>query len=455
MQRTGTFTCDHPLLDQLHRNVVWGMRGNFVDVPTDCPQRDERLGWTGDLQVFAPAAAYLYDVSGMLGNWLDDLAADQRADGSVPVFVPTLEPMLPMLAAGWSDAVTVVPTELAYAYDDLGMLERHYESMRRWVDYVDGAAGPRRLWLHGFQFGDWLDPDAPERQPYKAKTDARLVASAYFALSTQLVADAATLLGHHADADRYGALAEEIRAAFRDEYLTPRGRLMSDTATAYALALRFGLISDDDARRRVAASLARSVKESFYTISSGFLGTPQVLAALSDAGDELSAYRLLTQTGLPSWLYPVTMGATTIWERWDSLLPDGSVNGTGMTSFNHYAFGAVADWMHRHIGGLAPLERGYRTLLVAPLPGPGVTSARASLRTPYGTAECEWSLAGTDVSLRVLVPPNTTAVVVRPGVTDDRQNPVRVAAGRHEWGYDVGRETVVAWSDPEWQAMFE
>jgi alpha-L-rhamnosidase len=432
-ERTGTFTCSHELVDQLHRNIVWGMRGNFVSVPTDCPQRDERLGWTGDLQVFAPTATFLYDVSGFLADWLEDLAADQSPEGAVPLVVPSQvfgpEPW-DFVAAAWGDAATFVPTTVHERYGDLGLLERQFESMRGWVECVRARAGDRKLWPAEFQLGDWLDPTAPPDKAWKAKADGVLVASAYFARSAQLLSEAATRLGRDDLAKEYRALAEEVGRAFRDEFMAPSGLLTSDAMTAYALALVFDLYETPEQREKAAARMARLAMVDEFHISTGFVGTPLVLPALTAAGDTETAYRLLTETSCPSWLYPVTMGATTVWERWDAMLPDGTINPGEMTSFNHYAFGAVADWMHQTIGGLAPAAPGYRELRVAPIPGDGITSAACTLRTPYGHAACRWELDGDELTLALDVPPNSTATVVLPGSDDD---PQRVGSGHHEW----------------------
>lgn len=354
LQRTGWFETDNPLVDRLHENVVWGMKGNFVDIPTDCPQRDERLGWTGDLQVFAPTATYLYDSAGFLVSWLKDLAAEQKKYGGTPMVVPAIVTGYTGPTAGWADAATVVPWTLYQAYGDLGVLASQFDSMAAWVDEVTAAAGPDRVWSAGFQFGDWLDPTAPAHRPEQAQTYAEIVATAYFARSSRIVADAAALLGRAADAERYGALADEVKEAFHREYVSASGRLLSDSATAYALALTFDLIDDADRRQRAADRLAEIVASNGHKIATGFIGTPIITDALSANGHADVAYRLLLQTDAPSWLYTVEQGATTIWERWDSLLPDGTVNPSGMTSFNHYAFGAVADWMHRVVAGLAP-----------------------------------------------------------------------------------------------------
>jgi alpha-L-rhamnosidase len=430
LERTGFFECSDELVNRLHENVVWSMRGNFLDIPTDCPQRDERLGWTGDIQVFSPTASYLYDSAGFLTSWLADLAAEQGANGVVPFVVPKVVPGADTPTAAWGDAAVIVPWTLYERYGDTGVLAAQYDSMRAWVDHVATLAGDSHLWNTGFQFGDWLDPTAPAGRPDAAATPGEIVATACFARSADLLARAAGILGRSGDARRYRALATEIRAAFEAEYVTGSGRIVSDAPTAYALALCFGLLTADTQRARAGARLAELVRAAGYKIATGFVGTPLICDALIGTGHTDTAYRLLLQQECPSWLYPVTMGATTVWERWDSLLPDGTINPSGMTSFNHYALGAVADWLHRTVAGLAPAAPGYRRLRVAPRPGGGLTHTRAKLRTPYGDAEVSWSLAGTDLSVEALVPPNTTADILLP-VADSGS--VRVGSGRHRW----------------------
>lgn len=430
MERTGWFECSDPLLNRLHENVVWGMRGNFVGVPTDCPQRDERLGWTGDLQIFSPTASYLYDVSGFLQSWLTDLAIEQRKSGGiVPQVVPNALGEA-MGAAAWADAATIVPWVLYQRFGDAGILADQFESMAAWVDHVAAVAGEQRLWTRGFQFGDWLDPTAPPDKPWQARTDKRIVASAYFARSAEIVGRAAEVLGRDAEARRYLALAAEARAAFAHEYVTPAGRLIGDAETAYALALIFDLLPAAEQRQRAGARLAELVMEGGYHIRTGFVGTPLLCDALCQTGHLRAAYRLLMQQECPSWLYSVTLGATTVWERWDSLLPDGSVNPGEMTSFNHYALGAVADWIHRVVGGLAPAEPGYRCIEIRPQPGGGLTHASARHCTPYGPAESSWRIEGEQLELAVVVPPNTTARVTLPGSADA---PIEVGSGSWRW----------------------
>ncbi|MGW3567521.1 glycoside hydrolase family 78 protein [Streptomyces sp. NPDC000941] len=437
LTRTGHFSCSDELVNRLHENVVWGMRGNFLDVPTDCPQRDERLGWTGDIQVFSPTASFLYDSAGFVGSWLADLAAEQGENGVVPFVVPKVVPGADTPTAAWGDAATVVPWVLYERYGDTGILAAQYDSMRGWVDHVASLAGEDLLWDSGFQFGDWLDPTAPAGRPDAAATPGELIATAYFFRSADIVARTAEVLGRTEDAERYPALADEIRAAFRAEYVTGAGRMMSDAPTAYALALCFGLLDAGAQRGRAGDRLAQLVRGNGYKIATGFVGTPLICDALTRTGHADTAYRLLLQRECPSWLYPVTMGATTIWERWDSLLPDGTVNPSGMTSFNHYALGAVADWLHRTVAGLAPAEPGYRRLRVAPRPGGGLTHAEARLHTPYGTAEVSWTLSDGELTVQALIPPNTTAEVMLP----DGGDVVEVGSGRHTWTAPFGAES--------------
>ena len=446
LERTGWFSCSDELLTRLHENIVWGMRGNFVDVPTDCPQRDERLGWTGDLQVFAPTAAYLYDCAGFLASWLKDLAADQAPDGTVPLFTPRVDfpgPFSPpQPTAGWGDAAVIVPWVAYQRFGDLGLLRRQYASMRAWVDGLTAALGPGTLFdKPAMQLGDWLDPAAPPGEPWAATTDPHLVATAYRAHAADLLARIAAVLGEESDAVKYADLAEGVRQAFHDEYVAPRGRVVSDSQTGYALALEFGLLRDPDQRALAGRRLVELVRARRHHVATGFLGTPLICDALTSAGAVDDAYQLLRQTECPSWLYPVTMGATTIWERWDSMLPDGSVNPDQMTSFNHYAFGAVADWMHRVIGGLAPAAPGYRELLIAPRPGGGLTWARAAHLTPYGLAEVSWRRADGVLTVDVTVPGGSVARVVLPGL-----EPVAAGPGRHQFS----GECRDAADDPEW-----
>ncbi len=435
LRRIGEFECSDELLNQLHRNVVWGTRGNFLDVPTDCPQRDERLGWTGDIAVFAPTAAYLFEVEDFVRDWLRDLAAEQRAaDGMVPFVVPDVLKYIerpshfppPESTAIWSDAAVWVPWALWQAYGNLHVLSDQYDSMTAHVRRVESLLSPTGLWDSGFQFGDWLDPTAPPDQPALAKADKGVVATACLYRDARLLTDTANLLGRSEDAVYFADLAERTRTAFNAHYVNEDGTVRSDAETVYALAIVFGLL-DEETAQLAGKRLAELVAESGYRIQTGFAGTPYVLDALSATGHLTEAYRLLLQRENPSWLYPVTMGATTIWERWDSMLPDGTINPGQMTSFNHYALGAVADWMHRTIGGVAPLEPGYAKVLIAPQPGGDIRWARSSLGTRHGKVSASWSLGVDDaIELDVEIPAGVTALVRLPDGREQELN-----AGSH------------------------
>ena len=436
LERVGWFECSDPRVNRLHENVAWSMRGNFLSVPTDCPQRDERLGWTGDIQVFSPTAAYLYDTAGFLSGWLEDLSAEQKPDGAVPFVIPDVLRAPDPVAAAWGDAATVVPTVLHGSYADAGMLSRQYPSMRAWVEKVSSVASPSGLWDSGFQFGDWLDPTAPADDPGKAQADPTVVATAHYARSAKLLGDAAAVIGFTADAEKYRALAERITDAFNFHFVTPSGRVLSDCQTVYALALCWDLIRDPVAYEGASRRLVELVVDAHYRVSTGFVGTPLILDALCRAGNGEAAYRMLTETECPSWLYSVEMGATTIWERWDSMLPDGSINPGEMTSFNHYAYGAVADWLHATVAGLKPLEPGYRRVLIKPQPGGVITSASTRHDSPFGMIAAQWAIENDAFRLRIEVPYGVTAEVWLPGDESGRD----VGIGAHEFSAAWSRQ---------------
>jgi alpha-L-rhamnosidase len=434
LPRAGWFSSAHQGLARLHENVVWSMRGNFVSIPTDCPQRDERLGWTGDIAMFAPTAGFLADDAAFLTSWLDDVAAEQRADGMVPYFVPSLpfpeelqsNPLFRhQHTAVWGDVVTLVPFALYQQTGDVDFLRRALPMMKRWVDGVTDLAGPGRVWDEGFQYGDWLDPAAPPDEPWRGLTETSLVATAYFAHSARITSEAARLTGRAADAAHYSDLHEEIVAAFRGRFVLDGGRLTSDSQTAYSIALQLRLLDAAD-RPGAGARLIELVRDAGHRVGTGFVGTPLVLGALTSVGAIDDAYQLLLQTGVPSWLYAVDMGATTIWERWDSMLPDGSINPGGMTSFNHYAFGAVADWLHSTVAGLSSLAPGWTRVRIAPRPHPAVGSASAAHDSPSGRVEVAWRLEGRTLELDVSIPDGVDAVLDIAGYEVES-----LPAGRH------------------------
>ncbi len=354
----GSFSCSDSLISRLQENIRWGLWSNFLDVPTDCPQRDERLGWTGDIQAFAPTACFNVDAAAFLSKWLKDLALDQLEDGRVPHYIPALK--TGYAAAGWADAAVIVPWEVYLAYGDKTVLETQYPSMKAWVDFLKQDANEYLIADHGDNFGDWL-AFAPSLRDYPgATTDKDLIATAFFAYSTSLLAKSAGVLGRQEDVRQYSDLYENIKKAFQKEYMTSTGRLSSNTQTAYALALAFDL-TPDHLKATSAKRLADDVR-SFGHITTGFLGTPLISSVLSQYGYDKEAYHLLFRKEYPSWLYPVTMGATTIWEHWDGINPDESFHSAGMNSFNHYAYGAVGHWLYTRVAGIfqAANSAGYK-----------------------------------------------------------------------------------------------
>lgn len=430
MTRTGWFSCDVPDLARLHENVVWGMRGNFLSVPTDCPQRDERLGWTGDLNVFAPTATYLYDSAAFLVSWLRDVAVEQQHNGGVPPHVsPDVLGSMPVPTATWGDVVIVAPWILYERFGDLSALRERMPEMRAYMDTVLSRIGTDGLWTGDFQFADWLDPASPPEDPAAGSTNADLVANAVTLHSLTIMIDAATVLGDDDDADRWAYAREQLQQAFLAEFVTANGRLVSDSQTAYAMTVAWDLARTDAERIDMGRRLRDLLRRSGYLIGTGFVGTPILTEALSLAGFHDAAGLLITQRECPSWLYQVGMGATTMWERWDSMLPDGSINPGEMTSFNHYALGAVADWLHRRIGGLSTLEPGYQVVLIAPQPIAAVHEAKTTHDSAYGRTTVRWQRADGALTVRAVVPANTTALVRLPGVGHDQT----VGSGEHTW----------------------
>jgi alpha-L-rhamnosidase len=415
MEKTGNFTSSHPLLNQLQKNIQWGQRGNFLDVPTDCPQRDERLGWTGDAQVFCRTAAFNFNVAPFFAKWMKDVAADQLPNGSVPFVVPNVLSANAHGSAGWADAATIIPWNMYLAYGDVKILEDQYESMKKWVGYMQQSSTDD-LWNKGFHFGDWLfyRPE-DDNDGRSAITDKYLIAQCFFAHSTQLMINTANVLGKEADVKTYTDLLQRVKAAFLKEYVTGTGRLVSSSQTAYVLALNFDMLPEAQ-RAQAAERLVQNIKSYNNHLTTGFLGTPYLCHVLTRFGYTNVAYTLLLQETYPSWLYPVKMGATTIWERWDGQKPDSSFQTPGMNSFNHYAYGAIGDWMYRVVAGIDTDESapGYKKITIKPHVGGSLTNAAAELQTYYGTVRSGWKKNGGHLQLDVTIPANTTATIYIP-----------------------------------------
>jgi alpha-L-rhamnosidase len=408
----GHFACSDARVNRLHENVRWSQRGNFLAIPTDCPQRDERLGWTGDIQVFAPTACANFDSRAFLASWLEDLALEQALDGRVPSTVPNVIQGhdFEYAGVGWGDAATLVPWALYEAYGDGDTLARQFASMRAWVDWGASRLDGDGAWTGDFHLGDWLDPAAPPERPEQAATDRDFIASAYLARSADVVARAAEVVGHGELASRYAALAAKVAAAAWRKWSATLQR----TQTGCAMAIVFGIAPPSEIAA-VGKRLAELVERGDGRIATGFLGTPLVLPALTRAGQVGAAYRLLLNEAAPGWLYQVAHGATTLWERWDAIQPDGAIH-TGamaaedagsMISFNHYAYGAVGAWLYRSLAGIAPDadQPGYRMIRFQPQPGGGLTWAEGSIDTPFGRAAIRWDAGEDGLAIQLEIPP--------------------------------------------------
>ncbi|KEF52304.1 uncharacterized protein A1O9_11544 [Exophiala aquamarina CBS 119918] len=443
MKRRGFFHCSNSSVNQLHRNVIWSMRGNFLSVPTDCPQRDERLGWTGDLQVFCRTASFLYDTIGMVGEWLQDVASEQK-NGVPPVVVPNVAPpnWQDFPQAVWDDVTVLAPDVLYEFSGDKDLLERQFDSMLSWleqgVDRVEGLWNPDR-----WQLADWLDPVAPPEEPAYGRTDSVLVADAYLVHVTEVFAKLCAAMEKDAEATKYAKDAILLKEKFQHRYVTPAGLLVGNTQTGVALALHYNLFPPDKIPM-AKKSLDRSVRSAGFRIATGFAGTPVICHALTKVGLSSLAYRMLLEKKCPSWMYPITMGATTIWERWDSMLPTGDINPGQMTSFNHYALGAVADWLHTTVGGISPLEPGWRRVRISPIPGGNIRWADISFDGPYGLVRCSWNIQLQTLS--ITVPPNTSAVVSIEG------QEIELGSGDHNFAFST---EAVSWPPEPFVASYK
>lgn len=414
----GSFTSSNPLINQLQSNIWWGFHDNFLDVPTDCPQRDERLGWTGDAQVFFRTASFLGRVENFFAKWLADLRADQRAEGQVPRVIPDVfwKSNSRINACGWADAVTIIPWQHYMAYGDKRVLAEHYISMKMWVDYLlNESRDNNYLWVKGSHYGDWLFYSKPNDPDGKsAVTSKHLVAQCFFAHSLDNLVRAAEVLGKVADVAYYRDMAKRVREAYLNEYVTPNGLISSDTQTAYVTALKFDMLPEK-LRAQAAKRLVENIKNYKYHITTGFLGTPYICEVLTEYGYSDVAYRLLLQESCPGWLYQVKKGATTVWERWDSMREDGSIPDNGMNSFNHYAYGSIGDWLYRSAVGIREAAPGYKRITIRPHVGSAFENMEASTITPYGKVAASWKAKENVLTeLSVEIPFNTTAEVYVP-----------------------------------------
>ncbi|MFB9836810.1 family 78 glycoside hydrolase catalytic domain [Actinoallomurus acaciae] len=417
----GTLTTSDPLIDQIQHNIVWGQKGNFFSVPTDCPQRDERLGWTGDIGAFAPTSTFNMDADTFLAKFTTDLADDQTADGAFTDVAPAVS--AGSGTAGWGDAGVIIPYTLWQRYGDVRVVRDRYPAMTRWIDYL--KAHSTGLIRPAQGYGDWLNVGDD--------TPLDLIGTAYFAHSTDLVAQMADAIGEHDAAAAYRTLWGRIRDAFDAAYVTSDGTVGGGSQTAYVLALSDNLLPDAQVAP-AANKLVANIAAHGGHLTTGFLGTGELLPTLTRTGHDDVAYQILEQRTFPSWGYEIGEGATTIWERWDGIKPDGTFNDPGMNSFNHYGLGSVGDWMYQNIGGIAPASPGYRSIVIHPRPGGSLTKASATYRSDYGEIASRWSVSGGRFTLEVTVPVNTTAEVWVPAanashVTQDGAKFVRMQDG--------------------------
>ena len=449
MAETGDFSCSNPLLNQLESNIEWSLRGNFLDIPTDCPQRDERMGWTGDAQIFCRTASFLRNTYAFYRKWLRDVAIDQKAaEGGVPHMVPNQLRYFQVTdwllgqgthsAAAWADVAVILPWTLYLTYGDARILKDQFDSMKAWIDFMRDHARDF-IWNYKLQFGDWVALDAAEGS-YWGATPNDLTCTAYFAYSTGLFAKICKALGYDALADEYCDLRDGIIRKFQDAFLDQNGVMTVQTQTAHIIALYFRLLPEKGVTGTVEGLKKLLVRENGHLVT-GFVGTPYFCHALSQNGCKKDAYDLLLKEDFPSWLYQVKAGATTIWEHWDGLKPDGSMWSPDMNSFNHYAYGAIGEWLYRVMAGLEIDENapGYRHAVIAPQTGGGLTFAQGSFESLYGTVASRWERQGDTISLTVTVPVNAAATIILEQGAENPQGELPFARnGKGQWQAEAG-----------------
>jgi alpha-L-rhamnosidase len=419
----GSFECSDPLVNKLQSNIITSLRANFISIPTDCPQRNERLGWTADLQIFAPTALFIADVTNMIDKWMDDMVDAQLPSGAYSDVAPRPSGYVGWGDTAWSDAGVIVPWILYERSGDAGVLERMYDSMHRYMSFLEADTNDGLRF--GGRYGDWVS--------LGAKTDKLLIGTAYLAYVTGLFEHIAGVVGRSGDESYFRTFSDSVRDSFRKRFVAEDGRLTTETQTAYAMALGFDLLPRD-LRPGAGNRLAALVEEAGTHLATGFLGTPLVMPALSDNGHHELACRLMRQDTYPSWLFEVKQGATSIWERWNGWTNEQGFHPSNMNSFNHYAFGAVGDWMYRYLAGLQPIEPGYRRTELRPRPGAGFTHARATHESLYGLHECGWQLSDGELVVSATVPANTSATLFMPEGATFRGGgqSVELQPGHHE-----------------------
>lgn len=432
MRQTGGFHTDNKLVNQLQSNIEWGQRGNFLDIPTDCPQRDERLGWTGDAQVFCGTASYNFDTALFFRKWMRDMAAETTDEWGVPHVVPNILGDQAG-AAAWSDAATIIPWTLWQVYGDKEMLAEQFPMMKQWVDYIHARVSDNGLWQTGFQYGDWLALDIESGSTDRTGgTDKYLVANAYYAYSTRIARDAASALGYEEAAKAYGELYDQIVDAMNTEFVTRSGRIVSETQTACVLMLYFDLVKPEF-RERVLNTLATNIGAHHNHLTTGFVGTPYLCHCLSENGLHDLADEIFMKEDFPGWFYAVKKGATTIWERWNSVLPNGDFDEAGMNSLNHYAYGSIGSWLYEKAAGIRCEEPGYKKIRIQPMLTKGMTEADASFESVYGTIRSAWSCKNGKITVDVQIPANTTAVICLP----EKEEEISVGSGSYHYEYET------------------
>ena len=435
MEKTGDFHCSNKKVNQLQSNITWSQRDNFLDIPTDCPQRDERLGWTGDAQVFSWTAAFNRNTALFYTKWMRDVAAESSLEKGVPHVVPDI--LESYSSSAWSDVAVIVPWVVYQIYGDKGILEENWKCMHEWVDYIKNNCEENGLWQSGFQYGDWLALDKEESADRTGATDKYMIANAYYLYVTDLVKQTAEVLGKKEEAEKYASLYETTLDAFQREYYTETGRIVSETQTGAIISLYFNLAREKD-RKRILNTLLTNIENHKNHLSTGFVGTPYICHTLSENGAHEMAATLFMKEDYPSWLYAVNMGATTIWERWNSIKQDGTFDESGMNSLNHYAYGSVGDWMYRKVAGLSQLEPGYKRFQVKPMFVKGIEEWGTEFESVYGKIVANTSCKDGKIHVHVEVPANTTAVIVLP----EKEETHEVGSGVYD--YEYATETSLA-----------